>query len=122
MTFFMTSKRRTVAILSAPLSKSRLRPRTCHYSIHHFTNFHLSLPLDGSNGAPVIAEVDAKGKKKEIMVQCALKACQILDKYGVLRKSNQGNMLLHNNCFYTMRAKTIDNFIVHYFRGHEAEE
>lgn len=47
----------------------------------------------------MIAEADGKGKKKEIMAQCALKACQILDKYGVLRKSNQG-IEPYKACFF----------------------
>ena len=51
---------------------------------------YFSLPLDGPSGAAVFAEVDLKGKKKEAVAQCALKACQILDKYGVLRPSHQG--------------------------------
>jgi len=51
-----------------------------------------SLPLDAPGGTTVFAEVDMKGKKKEVVAQCALKACQILDKYGVLRQSHQGKI------------------------------
>ncbi len=49
-----------------------------------------SLPIDGPSGVPVFAEVDIKGKKKEAVHQAALQACQILDKYGVLRVSHHG--------------------------------
>jgi len=63
------------------------------YDVREKTNGHficrINLPLDGPAGAPVFAEVDGKGKKKEIVTQCALKACQLLDKYGVLRQSHQ---------------------------------
>jgi hypothetical protein len=62
----------------------------CTYPILTKSALIFSLPLDGPGGAAVFAEVELKGKKKEAVAQCALKACQILDKYGVLRQSHQG--------------------------------
>ena len=43
--------------------------------------------VDSEDGRPVFAEVVNKGKRRDIMVQCALEACRILDAHGVLRAS-----------------------------------
>jgi hypothetical protein len=55
-----------------------------------FNGFVLRIPIDTPTGEPVVAEVTQSGSRKDAVVACALQACRVLDRHGLLRKSTHG--------------------------------
>ena len=53
------------------------------------------LPLLGASGEEVSVEAMVQGKKRDAMAACALRACQLLDRRGVLRQ--RGPALVHGS-------------------------
>ena len=52
----------------------------------------LELPVDDeATGRPLVAEAEVSGKKKEAVAACAMEACRLLDKAGVLRSSHSSH-------------------------------
>lgn len=53
--------------------------------------FNRRLPIENAAGGFIVAEATISGKKKEAAHHCALEACRILDRAGLLKQSNQGS-------------------------------
>uniref|UniRef100_UPI00358E3F2F kanadaptin n=1 Tax=Myxine glutinosa TaxID=7769 RepID=UPI00358E3F2F len=55
------------------------------------------LQMENSNGHELVAEAAGTGRKKEVVVQCALEACRMLDANGLLRQEAGGRKRKERN-------------------------
>jgi len=53
------------------------------------------VPIDTPSGEPIVVEVTQTGSRKDAVVACALEACRVLDRHGLLRKATHGLLSLH---------------------------
>uniref|UniRef100_A0A8C4Q2Z1 Solute carrier family 4 member 1 adaptor protein n=1 Tax=Eptatretus burgeri TaxID=7764 RepID=A0A8C4Q2Z1_EPTBU len=55
------------------------------------------LQMENSNGQELVAEAAGTGRKKEVVAQCALEACRMLDANGLLRQEAGGRKRKERN-------------------------
>ena len=53
------------------------------------------VPIDTPSGEPVVVEVTQTGSRKDAVVACALEACRVLDRHGLLRKATHGLLTVY---------------------------
>ena len=64
--------------------------------------------MENSNGQELVAEAAGTGRKKEVVAQCALEACRMLDANGLLRQEagNVEHAYCNGSCMINGVAST----------------